>query len=381
MIDPWNPSMLLLGATFGGGGAGAGSGSWTLLVIYFCLAIGVSFFCSVWEAVLLSVTQPYVAHLKEGRPRAGAVLEELKETIGRPLAAILTLNTVAHTLGSMGVAAQVKALGGGIWEAVAGGVMTLSILVASEIIPKNLGAKHWRAWGPWVGFCLKWLTRLMGPVVWTIEHFSGEGERVAAFSRQELRMMAEMGRQEGKLKENESRILENLLQLRENSVVDVMTPRVVVFALPEEDTVGDFVTNHGDTPFSRIPIYRENREHITGFVLKDDVLLEAARDHHETRLVELQRELPSLAGQTALMEAFEQLMKGRHHISVVRDEFGGVAGLVTMEDIVETLLGLEIVDEADTKEDLRVWARSLWEKRAAKMGINLEHGNRRIAGQ
>ena len=148
------------------------TGSWTLLIIYFCVAIGVSFFCSVWEAVILSVTNPYIANLKNKRPKVGGRLEDLKNRISRPLTSILTLNTISHTVGAMGVASQVSALGGGKWDALAGALMTLAILIASEIIPKNLGARYWRAWAPWVSICLVWLAKLMTPLVWFIELFS-----------------------------------------------------------------------------------------------------------------------------------------------------------------------------------------------------------------
>ncbi len=347
-------------------------GSWTILVVAFCLAIGVSFFCSVWEAVLLSVSRPYIANLKKNRPKKGALLEKMKEQISRPLTAILTLNTIAHTVGAMGVGAQVKALsGGGMWEAAAGALMTLAVLILSEIIPKNLGARHWRAWGPWVAVALGWLTRLMTPVIWFIELFSKGGHHGETFSREELEVMAELGRREGKLQEDESRILRNLLQMPDYRVRDVMTPRVVVFSQQQDTTVGDFMKEHGETPFSRIPVYAENLDDVEGFVLKNDVLLAAAKDEDEMKLKDLARPAPALPASMDLATAFEKMMANRDHVGFVLDEFGGLEGLVTVEDVVETLLGLEIVDEADTKEDMQEFARTLWKKRARRMGIEL----------
>ncbi len=349
------------------------NGSWALLVTYFVLAIGVSFFCSVWEAVLLSVTRPYIANLKNQRPAPGLILETMKANISRPLTAILTLNTVAHTVGAMGVGAQVAALsGGGPWEALAGAVMTLAVLILSEIIPKNLGARHWRAWGPWVAVALNGLTNVMGPFIWLIELFNKGGHHQDTFSREELEVMAEMGRREGKLQEDESRILRNLLQMRDYTVENVMTPRVVVFALQKESTIGEFMEHHGETAFSRIPIYGENLDDVQGFVLKNDVLLAAAKDCHEMKLEDLSRSLPSLHDMTSLTMAFKHMMSNHDHIAMVLDEFGGLEGLVTMEDVVETLLGLEIVDEVDTKEDMQEFARTLWKKRANRMGIQLQ---------
>jgi CBS domain containing-hemolysin-like protein len=360
-------------AVAGSSSAAPGSGSWALLITYFVLAIGVSFFCSVWEAVLLSITQPYIENKKGERPRTGAMLEGLKSNLNAPLTSILTLNTIAHTVGAMGVGAQVAALTGGGWmEHLAGALMTLAILILSEIIPKNLGAKHWRAWAPWVGRCLAVLSKIMMPFVKLVSIFAPSGHGQAEFSLEELKVMGEMGRKEGKLKENEMRILHNLLHLRDNTVHDVMTPRVVVFALPDSMTVGEFMESHGQTPFSRIPVFDKDLDDLKGFVLKDDVLTAAAYDRHAIQLGELARELPRLSATTPVPEAFERFVSGRNQIAVVLDEFGGCEGVVTMEDVVETLLGLEIVDEMDTTDDMQVRARTLWKRRAAGMGLSVE---------
>jgi CBS domain containing-hemolysin-like protein len=271
----------------------------------------------------------------------------------------------------MGVAAQVSALGGGKWDALAGALMTLAILIASEIIPKNLGARHWRAWAPWVSFCLEWLTKIMTPVVWFIEIFSKGQHNEASFSRDELKVMAELGTRQGKLEEDESRILGNLLTLGDVLVKEVMTPRVVVFALTEDTTVQQYLDRHNGSPFSRIPIYRDNRDNITGFVLKNDLLLAAARDQFGLELKELKRDMPGMPLTTKLTDAFQLLVANRYHVAAVLDEYGGLSGLVTMEDVVETLLGLEIVDEVDTREDMQEFARKLWKNRAEKMGIEI----------
>ncbi len=356
------------------------TGSWTLLIIYFCIAITVSFFCSVWEAVILSVTNPYIASLKNTRPRAGGRLDDLKTRIGRPLTSVLTLNTIAHTMGAMSVASQVTALGGGNWDALAGALMTFAILILSEIIPKNLGARYWRSWAPWVSICLVWLTRVMSPVVWFIELFSKGHHNEAAFSRDELKVMAQLGTRQGDLKENESRILENLLQLRDISVREVMTPRVVVFALNEETTVQHYLDRHDSSPFSRIPIFSENRDDIRGFVLKHDILLAAAQDKFSLTLKELNRDIAAIPQITKLTDAFQHLVANRHHVAIVLDEYGGMSGLVTMEDVVETLLGLEIVDEADTREDMQEFARNLWKTRALKMGLEVNSSGQMEAG-
>lgn len=349
------------------GGEAHSSGSWGLLILFFCLAIGISFFCSVWEAVLLSVSRPYIASLKKKLPKIGRDLENLKNQIDRPLTSILTLNTIAHTMGAMGVASQVSLLlGGAVWEAIAGGLMTLAILIASEIVPKNLGANHWKAWAPWVTVCLKWLSFAMTPFTKMIGFFYTNDHRPEGFSRDEFAVMAEIGRREGKLKEEEAVILANLLRLREVTVSDVKTPRVVVFALNQKTTVGDFVAEHAQAPFSRIPIFENNCDDIVGFVLKVDILLSAAKGEMELELHEFKREVSLVNDFAKLPDAFKVLTGSHQHIAIVLDEFGGMSGLVTMEDIVETLLGFEIVDEADTMEDMRAFARTMWKKRAGR---------------
>ena len=218
-----------------------------------------------------------------------------------------------------------------------------------------------------------WLTRLMAPVVWIIELFSKKHERESAFSRDELKVMAQMGTAQGDLKEDESRILENLLKLSDMSVREVMTPRVVVFALSEETRVRHYLERHDSSPFSRVPIFSENRDDIRGFALKHDILLAAAQGKDKLKLRDLSRPIAAIPQITKLTDAFQHLVANRHHVAIVLDEYGGMSGLVTMEDVVETLLGLEIVDEADTREDMQEFARNLWTTRARKMGIEVNH--------
>jgi CBS domain containing-hemolysin-like protein len=211
----------------------------------------------------------------------------------------------------------------------------------------------------------------MTPVVWFIEIFSKGQHNEASFSRDELKVMAELGTRQGKLEEDESRILGNLLTLGDVLVKEVMTPRVVVFALTEDTTVQQYLDRHNGSPFSRIPIYRDNRDNITGFVLKNDLLLAAARDQFGLELKELKRDMPGMPLTTKLTDAFQLLVANRYHVAAVLDEYGGLSGLVTMEDVVETLLGLEIVDEVDTRDDMQEFARKLWKNRAEKMGMEI----------
>ncbi|WP_425396876.1 CNNM domain-containing protein [Aeoliella sp.] len=348
-----------------------------MLVVFFCLAILVSFACSIFEAVLLSVSQPFIATMKATQPIVGKRWEALKTQIDGPLTSILTLNTIAHTVGSIGVGKEVAGLARGSshsgWiEGLTAALMTFAVLVLSEIIPKTVGARYWRRLAPMVGFLLEKLTWLMTPVVWFIRLFGGSSHSEAAFSREELKVMADIGQKEGKLQEGESRILKNLLHMRDNEVGDVMTPRVVVFSLPEESTVGEYMEHHEASPFSRLLLYRGTLDHVTGMALRDDVLRAAAGGQSEAKLSEFSRPVPSVPESLRLTQAFDQMVTNRHHIAIVADDYGGLAGLVTLEDIVETLLGLEIVDEADTRTDMREFARSQWEKRAKKMGLSIE---------
>lgn len=349
------------------------SGSWTLFSVTFFAAVGVSCFCSLSEAVILSVTHPYIANLRNHRPKVGARLEGLKARVERPLTALLTLNTLAHTAGVMAVALQVSALGGGKWKVIVAFAMTVTILVAATVVPGNLGGRHWQRWAPGVSFCLFWMTRLMAPAVWFIGSFTKRHGSEAAFSRDDLKVMAQLGTRQGELKEDESRILENLLQLSDISVREVMTPRVVVFALSEDTTVRQYLERHDNSPFSRVPIFSENRDDIRGFVLKHDILLAAAQGKDRLKLKDLRRNIAAIPQITKLTDAFQHLVANRHHVAIVLDEYGGMNGLVTMEDVVETLLGLEIVDEADTREDMQEFARNLWKARAAKMGLEVNH--------
>ncbi len=346
-----------------------------LLIFYVSLALGVSFLCSIMEAVLLSVTPSFVARLNQRKTLVGAKLRELKADVDRPLAAILSLNTIAHTVGAAGAGAQGAAVFGDAYLGVISGVLTLLILVLSEIIPKTLGAVYWRQLTPAV-------VRILVPTIWLmwplvklsqgLTRLLARGKRHESVSREELAALAELGAREGVVDHDESRILKNLFRFNRILAGDVMTPRTVVFALPESETVAGALAEHAEIRFSRIPLYRRNRDDVTGFVLKVDVLLAAAQGRGETPLAELQRPIKAVPADLPLSQLFERLMDDRLHVALVVDEYGGTAGLVTMEDVVETLLGLEIVDEADHVHDMQELAREQWRKRAKGLGLVLD---------
>ncbi|PSQ93756.1 MAG: hemolysin [Bacteroidetes bacterium SW_4_67_19] len=339
-----------------------------LLVLYVLLALGFSFLCSILEATLLSVTPSYVAALEQEGHLVAERLSEYKEDIDRPLAAILSLNTIAHTVGATGAGAQAaKAIPGGEGEvavAITSGVLTLLILVVSEIIPKTLGAVYWRQLAPVMTPVLTVIIWTMWPLVKLsqgITYLLARGKKdEASVSREEFTAMAELGKKEGVFEEEESRILKNLFRFSSLRVKDIMTPRTVIKALPEGQTVAEVVDNHDEFQFSRIPVYTEDRDDITGYILKDEILLKAAQEEDALALHDLKREIQGMPETLPLPEAFEQLVDSYEHIALVVDEYGGTAGIVTMEDIVETLLGMEIVDEADSTEDMQVLARRQW---------------------
>lgn len=349
---------------------GGGSGSLALLIVYVALAIGVSFMCSIMEAVLLSVTPAYIGAMEIERPDAASRLRELKSDVDRPLAAILTLNTVAHTIGAAGAGAEAAAYFGSAAIGIFSALLTLGILVLSEIIPKTLGAVYWRGLAPLVSRLLKPLIYLLYPLVLMSQWFAKlltRGEKEGDVSREELAALAEIGAEEGVIGDQEAHLFRSLLRFESLRASDVMTPRTVVVAYPESATAHELIT--AKRPFSRYPVYAENRDDMTGYVLLSDALTRVADDAHDTPLADLRRELVALPEDQSLLVVFERLVEGREHIALVVDEYGGTAGIVTMEDVIETLLGLEITDETDKNEDMQVLARERWRQRASGLGL------------
>lgn len=344
-----------------------------LLVLYVLLALGISFLCSTLEAVLLSVTPSYVAALEQEGHATAERLDELKADVERPLAAILSLNTIANTAGATAAGAQAAAVFGSSIVGVFSAVLTLLILIFSEIIPKTLGALYWRQLAPPLTRVLFGVIWLMWPLVKLsrgITYLISRGkDEEASVSREEFTAMAELGEEAGVFEEEESRILKNLFRFSSLRVKDIMTPRTVIKALPEDQTVEEVVDAHDEFRFSRIPVFTKNRDDITGYVLKDQILLKAAQEEDHISLHDLKREILGVPETLLLPEFFERLVDSYEHIALVVDEYGGTAGIVTMEDVVETLLGMEIVDEVDSAEDMQALARQQWFKRAHRLNL------------
>lgn len=346
-----------------------------LLVLFVLFALLFSFLCSIAEAVILSVSPAYVALLeKEGR-RSGALLRKLKTDINKPLAAILTLNTIAHTVGAAGAGAQAAAVFGSAYLGIASAILTLLILVFSEIIPKTLGAHYWRKLAPLTAHLLRVLVWVFYPFVVMAEKMTGgmlKETTAVGFSRQEFSVMADLSYEEGLLAQREMVTLKNLLALRRMQVHEVMTPRTVLFSVPEDMRVAEFVERAEGVQFSRIPVFQDDPDHVSGFVLRTEMLLAQARGESDEPLSRYRRELPALPETATIAQAFNQIMASRSHIALVVDEYGDLQGILTLEDIMETLLGMEIVDEGDTTVDMQELARRRWRDRASKLGVEQE---------
>jgi CBS domain containing-hemolysin-like protein len=354
-----------------------------VLMTYVLLALGFSFFCSVAEAVLLSITPSYIEGQKEKRPNRAALLKRLRQdNVDRSLAAILTLNTIAHTVGAIGAGAKATVIFGSAWFGLFSAGFTLMILFLSEIVPKTIGAVYWsKLVGP-TSLFVNTLVVFLFPIVWISERmtkFISREKDMHIFSRDEFIAMASVGVKTGQIRSKESRIIQNLFLFESLKVADIMTPRTVISALPESMKIIDSLKQVVQTPFSRIPVYRTNIDDITGFVLKDDVLILTAQKRGDDKLITLKREILSVPESVSLTDLLERFLKDRKHIAIVVNEYGGTDGLVTLEDLIETLMGMEIMDETDDVEDMRALARKQWVERVKAMGLVSNSGEQRKA--
>jgi CBS domain containing-hemolysin-like protein len=350
---------------------------YTLLIAFFLVAILTSFLCSLWEAVLLSITPSYAQiKLQEGGA-LGRRLQAFKENIDRPLAAILTLNTIAHTVGAIGVGDQASKIWADANPMITGLVipvlMTLAILVLSELIPKTLGANYWKELAPFTARSLAFAIRLLLPLVWfsqLVTKALKKDEVDSAFTRSDFLAMADIGAKHGIFKPQESEIIGNLLRFGSVMVSDVMTPRIVVEAAPASQSIADFLVAHPQPRFSRIPLYENDlRDHVVGYMLKDELLARSVAGETAGELSLLRRDIIRVAEDYPIIELFNSFLTKREHIALVTGAFGGMAGIVTMEDVIETLIGVEIVDESDQTTDMRKLARKCWERRAGRLGL------------
>jgi CBS domain containing-hemolysin-like protein len=350
---------------------------YNLLITFFVLAIVISFLCSLLEAVLLSITPSYAQLKLQQGGRIGRQLESFKSNIDRPLAAILTLNTIAHTVGAIGVGDQSAKIWADanplITSVFVPAVMILGILILSEIIPKTLGANHWRKLVPFTVSTLEIMIFLLYPLVWLsqiITRTLKKDKAQSVFSRPEFLAMAEIGVTEGVFEKQDSEIIANLLRFETVRTEDIMTPRTVVRLASEDQTIKAFYKEAGELPFSRIPLFEgKEKEHISGYFLKPELLENLVQGNGDERLGSIQRDITVVPESLPISDLFNRFLEKREHIALVVDEFGGMAGIVTMEDVLETLLGMEIIDESDNTVDMQALARKNWEARARRIGL------------
>src|SRR5690554_358827 len=352
----------------------------TTLILWATISIFFSFLCSILEAVLLSVTPTFINVKKQEGKDYAFKLEALKADVDESLIAILTLNTIAHTLGAMMVGIEAEKLPFKIevfginTVGVISAIMTLLILIVSEIIPKTIGASYWKSL---VSFTATVLNILIFPlkytgILWllriTTKLIGGNGHG-SVLSREDFQAMTNIAEEEGVFQESESKVIKNMLTLKEVQAKDVMTPRTVMTIENENQSIENFFKNNANIKFSRIPVFTNNLDNITGLVLKDEVFKEMAFGNGDKLLSDIKRNIIIVNRSVPIPRLFEQLIESKNHMALVVDEYGSISGLVTMEDLIETLLGLEIMDESDDVPDLQLLARRSWEARAKRLGI------------
>ena len=337
----------------------------TLLILYLLGALGVSFLCSILEAVLLSTPMSFISMKESQGDKLAPLLHEYKNDIDRPVAAILALNTIAHTIGAAGVGSESTRIFGEEMFGVISAILTLLILVFSEIIPKTIGASYWRKLAIPCTRVIQVLVIICYPLVKMSEVitkvFSTKGKQ-ATISREEVSAMVHVGTEEGIFKAQENTTIQNFLTTANVTANKIMTPSIVVASAPATTTMREFQKNKQFNPYSRILVYDDNKDYITGYILRASVLEKLAEDKFDMTLSSIRRPIISFHEDASVAEIWEKMIGSKEHISIITDEYGCLRGIVTMEDVIETMLGVEIVDENDTTTDLQKVAREKWQK-------------------
>ncbi len=340
-----------------------------LLLFYLFLALFVSGLCSIMEAVLLSAPQSFlIVKQDEGNKWATKFLA-LKSNVDKPLSAILSLNTVAHTIGAAGVGAQAVKVFGEEYFGIVSAVLTILILVVTEIIPKTIGARYWKNLAGFSSRVINWMILITYPLVFIsaqITRLFSKKDGEKSISRAEISALTNLGADEGIFNEKEYKIIQNVLKLKDVNVTKIMTPRIVVEKMEETQTLNDFFMNKDLLHFTRILTYSGREEHITGYVLRQEVFEKIAEGKNEMQLENIRRDIVTISDKKTLFDVWEILLENKEHIAVIMDEFGGMEGIVTLEDVIETLLGFEIVDEDDTVADMQEYALKRWAERKNK---------------
>lgn len=341
----------------------------TLLLVYLFIALFTSFLCSIMEAVLLSTPISYLKSRLENGDKSAELMLQLKEDIDKSLSAILSLNTIAHTVGAAGVGAQATVVFGEAYFGVVSAVLTILILVLTEIIPKTLGANYSKELVGITAKIIKGMIFITYPLVWLssimTKMLSREKSELTT-SREEISALASIGTQEGIFEDKENKIIQNLIKLKNLKIKEVMTPRIVVVTASEDMTLQEFLKNKEFLHFSRIPVYKDNRENITGYVFRELVFEKLAEDQFDLQLKDIKRDIIHFPESMTLFDAWEEMLQKKEHISLITDEYGGMDGVTTLEDIIESLLGFEIVDEKDKVEDMQQYAAKRWQEKQKK---------------
>ena len=330
-----------------------------LILLYFLGALSLSFLCSVLEAVLLSTPMSYISMRENQGSKTATLMKQYKNNVDRPVGAILSLNTIAHTIGSAGVGAESIKIFGEQYFGLISAILTLLILVLSEIIPKTIGASYWRSLALPSTRIIRVLILITYPLVLLSELitkvFTPRGNQ-ASMSREEVSAMVDVGTTESIFRESESKLIKSCIALSGVKARQIMTPSIVVESACQDLTVKDFQAKQSWS-FSRIPVYAGDKDYITGYVLKDAVLKLLSEDQFHVKLSDLKRPILTFREEESVFQIWEKMLEKREHISVIIDEYGGLRGLVTMEDIIETMTGVEIVDEDDVAVDMQALAK------------------------
>lgn len=335
------------------------------LLLYLLLALGVSFLCSILESTLMSTTLSYLTVREEEGDAAAVRMREYKTDPDRALAAILSLNTIANTIGAAGVGQQATLLFGSKWFGLVSAIVTLLILIISEIIPKTLGATYWKHLTSFAAYTIRALIIIMYPCVKLMEYITRlfpEPDE-ATVSREEVVALASVGEEEGVIEESENNMIRNLMRLDEIQVCEVMTPSVVAAIAPESMTLKEYYDSDDYDHFSRIPVYADSPEYITGYIHRNDALEDLTEDHFTKTLGEIKRPLPMYNEEMSVGDVFDKMLKEKSQIAIVIDEYGCFRGIITLEDVIETIFGLEIIDENDEIADMQQYARERWKQR------------------
>jgi magnesium and cobalt exporter, CNNM family len=349
----------------------------TLLFVYLAIAIGISFLCSVLEAVLLSITPSYVEQVSTESPKSGVILANSKDKLDQSLSSILILNTFAHTMGAAGVGSQAVRVFGDKWETLIAVLLTLAILYFSEIIPKTLGATFWRTLAVPAAYIISWLVKLVYPLVWLSTRLTRlfSKNRESEITREEIIALASLGHKDGTLFTQENQYLSNLLGLHEIRTEQVLTPRSVVHMLDENTTVTEALDNPQSAQFTRIPICGQGSDNITGKVIQRDLFEAERKGHGSDPISKYARKILRVSEKLPVQQLLDMFIKHQMHLFLVEDEFGQTSGVVTLEDAIETLLGREIVDESDLVEDMQALARGKYRDRLRQDKQKVDAGN------